>query len=93
MIGLVGYDWEPHGVEVTTEEQPQIERHATDPGEFVWEMRASLAAAALATGRDLLITPEHSLHLLEIIESARKSQDTGRRIPLTSTFDLPILPR
>jgi hypothetical protein len=54
-------------------------------------MGASLAAESLATGRKLLITPEHALHVLEIIVAARQSQDTGRRIPLWSTFNWPLV--
>jgi predicted dehydrogenase len=50
-----------------------------------------LAAECLATGRELLVTPEHALHVLEIITAARESQKTGRRIALTSTFKWPIL--
>ena len=45
----------------------------------------------LATGRELLVTPEHALHVLEIITAARESSATGRRIALTSTFKWPLL--
>jgi predicted dehydrogenase len=50
-----------------------------------------LAAECLATGRELLVTPEQALHVLEIITAARKSQETGKRIALTSTFKWPIV--
>ena len=90
-MGLVGYDWEPHGVDLATEKEPTIKRHATDKGEFVWQMGASLAAECLATGKDLLITPEHALHVLEVMQAARESQDTGRRVALRSTFKWPVV--
>ncbi len=90
-MGLVGYDWDPRGVDVATEDHPAYERHVTDKGDFVWQMGASLAAESLATGRELLITPEHALHVLEIIQATRESQATGRRIPLTSTFRWPVV--
>lgn len=90
-MGLVGYDWDPRGVDVATEEHPAYERHLTDKGDFVWQMGASLAAKSLATGQDLLITPEHALHVLEIIQATRESQAAGRRIPLTSTFRWPVV--
>jgi predicted dehydrogenase len=54
-------------------------------------MGASLAAESLATGKDLLITPEHALHVLEIIQAARQSQETGRRVPLRSRFKWPVV--
>jgi predicted dehydrogenase len=59
--------------------------------DFVWQMGASLAAECLATGRELLITPEHALHVLEIIQATRESNATGYRINLSSTFNWPII--
>jgi predicted dehydrogenase len=90
-MGLVGYDWEPRGVDLATREQPETKRHATEKGDFVWQMGASLAAESLATGRELLITPEHALHVLEIIQATRESQETGRRVALRSTFKWPVV--
>jgi len=90
-LGLVGYDWEPHGVDMATRQQPKLERHATDAKGYVWQQGAALAAECLATGKELLVTPEQALHVLEIITAARHSQKTGRRVALTSTFKWPIL--
>jgi len=89
-MGLVGYDWQPRGVEVATDDDQELKRHATDPGDFVWQMGASLAVESLATGRELLITSEHALHVTEVIQAARESQDTGRRVLLRSSFQWPI---
>jgi predicted dehydrogenase len=90
-MGLVGYDWEPRGVDLATKDRPAVKRHATDKEGFVWQMGASLAAEALATGKDLLIRPEHALHVLEVIQATRESQDTGRRVALRSTFPWPVV--
>jgi predicted dehydrogenase len=90
-MGLVGYDWEPRGVDLATQERPAYQRHATDRGDYVWQQGASLAAECLATGKELLITPEHALHVLEVIVAARQSQETGRRVQLTSTFKWPVV--
>ncbi len=90
-MGLVGYDWEPRGVDLATRDQPEVKRHATEKGDFVWQMGASLAAECLATGRELLITPEHALHVLEAIQATRESQETGRRVVLRSTFKWPVV--
>jgi predicted dehydrogenase len=46
---------------------------------------------SLVTGKEPLINAEHSLHVLEIIEAARKSQAEGRRIPLISVFPYPVI--
>jgi predicted dehydrogenase len=90
-IGLVGYDWAPQGVDVATHKQPKLERHATDAEGYIWQQGAALAAECLVTGRELLVTPEQALHVLEIITAARASQETGKRIALTSTFKWPIV--
>jgi predicted dehydrogenase len=90
-MGLVGYDWEPRGVDLATQAQPAYKRHATDKEGYVWQQGASLAAECLATGKELLVTPEHALHVVEIMVAARESQETGRRVPLRSTFKWPVV--
>jgi predicted dehydrogenase len=91
VMGLVGYDWEPLGVDLATQSEPTYKRHATDAKGYVWQQGASLAAETLATGKEWLFTPEHALHVVEIIVAARQSQETGRRIDLTSTFKWPVV--
>lgn len=91
-LGLVGYDWEPLGVDFATRQQPQVARHATDAQGYIWQQGAALAAEVLATGREILLaTPEHALHVLEIICAARESSATGRRVKLKSTFKWPVV--
>jgi predicted dehydrogenase len=90
-LGLVGYDWEPLGVDLATEDSPALQRHATDAQGYVWQQGACLAAECLVTGKELLVTPEHALHVLEIITAARESAATGKRIALTSTFKWPVV--
>jgi predicted dehydrogenase len=88
---LVGYDWGPQGVDLQTADQPKAERLATDTQGYVWQEGATRACESLVTGKGLLITPEHALHVLEVMEAARSSQDTGRRIDLKSTFKWPVV--
>ena len=88
---LIGYDWQPHGVDMATQENEKIQRFAEDSQGFVWQEGASHIATCLATGKEPLITPEHALHVVEIITAARESQATGRRIDLTSTFRWPVI--
>jgi predicted dehydrogenase len=90
-MGLVGYDWEPHAVDLATHENPKLERFATDAQGYIWQQGAALAAECLATGKELLVTPEQAIHVLDIITSARLSQETGKRIALKSTFKWPIV--
>ncbi|HYE17729.1 MAG TPA: Gfo/Idh/MocA family oxidoreductase [Tepidisphaeraceae bacterium] len=85
---LAGYDWAPHGVDLSTETEPATKRHAGEKHDYVWQQGASLAAECLATGKEPPFTPEHALHVVEILTAARESQATGRRVALTSTFAL-----
>ena len=90
-MGLVGYDWEPLGVDLATKDSPLVERHVTDAQGYIWQQGAVLAAECLCTGKELLVTPEQALHVLEIIIGARESSSTGKRIAITSTFKWPIV--
>jgi predicted dehydrogenase len=90
-MGLVGYDWAPFGVDLATLEQETPVRYVADAGSYVWQQGASVIVEALATGKEPLITAEHALHVLEIIEAARKSGATGERIRLKSTFKWPVV--
>jgi len=88
---LAGYDWAPHGVDLATHKQRNLERYASDPGEYSWQYGASYMSEFLATGRDSLITPEHALHVVELMAAANESQRTGQRINIKSTFKWPII--
>jgi predicted dehydrogenase len=90
-MGLVGYDWEPLGVDLATEESPDYKRSVVDAEGYVWQQGASMVAECLATGKETLVTPEHALHVVDIMCAARESQATGRRIDLQSTFKWPVV--
>lgn len=74
----------------TTHTSPKLERHATDAQGYIWQQGAALAAECLVTGKELLVTPEHALHVVEIITAARESSAKGKRIALDSTFKWPV---
>lgn len=88
---LIGYDWAPGGVDVATKEKEETTRYVEDPGTYVWQEGASVIAKCLVTGQEPLIDVEHSLHVLEIIEAARKSEKTRKRISLESKFKWPMI--
>ena len=88
---LAGYDWAPHGVDLATRQQRKLHRHAAAAGEYAWQHGASHMAECLIKGKQSLITPEHALHVVEVIAAVRESQRTGRRVEIKSTFKWPIL--
>jgi predicted dehydrogenase len=88
---LVGYDWAPHAVDLATRDQPTPKRNSTDAGGWVWQQGAAMIAECLSTGKEPLITAEHALHVVEILEAARTSGETGSRVELRSTFKWPLI--
>jgi predicted dehydrogenase len=76
---------------LATKDSPELQRHVTDAQGYIWQQGAILAAECLVTVKELLVTPEQALHVLEIITAARESSATGKRIALTSTFKWPIV--
>jgi predicted dehydrogenase len=90
-LHLIGYDWEPKGVDVATQDAPKPRRLASDAEGYVWQEGASHVAECLATGKEPRITAEHALHVAEVWEAALRSQETGRRVAIRSTFQWPVV--
>jgi predicted dehydrogenase len=90
-MGLVGYDWAPFGVDLATTDHEQPQRFVPDPGSYVWQQGASVVAKALVDGHEPLIAVDHALHVLEVIEAARESGKSGRKIELRSSFKWPMV--
>ena len=88
---LIGYDWEPKSVVLDNSwtEAPQIVQ--TDDGGYQWQEGATQIAGALSKNIEPRINVLHSLHVLEIIEAARKSSKEGMKVKLVSSFPFPML--
>jgi predicted dehydrogenase len=90
-MALAGYDWAPHGVDLATVDNEKGERFVPDPGTYVWQEGATVIAEALVNKLEPTIAAEHALHVLEVIEAARTSAQTGRKVALRSTFKFPMI--
>lgn len=88
---LTGYDWETNGVILETSENEAPQLVCTDKGGYKWQEGARVVGESMITGIEPLINVEHALHVLEIIEAARISQQEGKRIRLTSEFPFPVI--
>jgi len=90
-MGMIGYDWAPLGVEIATSftDPPKIVEEDTKG--YVWQEGASVISESLVKGIEPRIAAEHALHVLEIIEAARSSSATGKKILLQSKFKWPML--
>ena len=88
---LIGYDWETNGVimDNSWDEPPKLV--ATDKGGYVWQEGATKVGEAMLKQVEPRINVEHALHVLEIIEAARKSSATGMKVKLKSKFKWPVV--
>src|SRR6266700_5714844 len=87
---MQGWDWGPGGVDVASQGEAVLETFCKDPGKYNWVGGATYVAECLLTGEPSLITPEHALHVLEVMNACHESQRTGRRINVESTFKWPL---
>lgn len=88
---LIGYDWETNGVWLDNSWDKPAQLMSTDKGGYEWQEGARVTGESIITGIEPKINVEHALHVLEIIEAARKSQETGMRIQLKSKFPWPVV--
>jgi predicted dehydrogenase len=58
---------------------------------YEWQEGARVTGESIVTGIKPKINVEHALHVLEIIEAARTSSATGRRVELQSKFPWPMM--
>jgi predicted dehydrogenase len=89
---LIGYDWETNGVTVDSlKTNGKEEMMCTDKGGYQWQEGAKVVGESMLKGIEPRINVEHALHVLEIIEAARKSSATGMKIKLKSKFPWPMV--
>lgn len=88
---LIGYDWETNGVMLDTSWTEPPKLMSTDKGGYEWQEGARVVGESLVNGTEPRINVEHALHVLEIIEAARKSSATGMKVRLKSKFPWPMV--
>lgn len=88
---LIGYDWETNGVMMDLSETDPPKLECTDKGGYEWQEGARVVGESIIKGIEPRINVEHALHVLEIIEAARKSSATGMKIKLKSKFPWPMV--
>jgi predicted dehydrogenase len=88
---LIGYDWEPLGVYLDNSWTEPAVLYQKDAEGYEWQEGATKVAESIVKGIEPRIAVEHALHVLEIIEAARASSATGKKIMLQSTFKWPMV--
>ena len=74
----------------TSEKEPP-KLMSTDKGGYEWQEGARVVGESLVKHNEPRINVEHALHVLEIIEAARRSSAEGKKIKLTSKFSWPMV--
>lgn len=88
---LIGYDWETNGVILDDSWDKPGQLHEPETGGYMWQEGATKVGESLVNHTEPRINVEHALHVLEIIEAARKSSATGMKIKLESSFKWPMI--
>src|SRR5664279_499117 len=88
---LIGYYWETTGVMLDTSWTELAKLYATESEGYEWQEGAGVTGESIIKGIEPRINVEHALHVLEIIEAARKSSATGMKIKLESKFPWPMV--
>ena len=90
-LRLIGYDWETNGVYLDNSSDEPAKLYQQDSEGYQWQEGATKIGESLVKGIEPRINVEHALHVLEIIEAARKSSATGMKIKLKSKFKWPMV--
>jgi predicted dehydrogenase len=90
-IRLIGYDWETNGVVLDTSWTDPPKLMASEKGGYEWQEGARVVGESLVKNIEPRINVEHALHVLEIIEAARRSSAEGVKIKLQSKFPWPMI--
>jgi Predicted dehydrogenases and related proteins len=90
-LRLIGYDWETNGVYLDNSWDEPAKLYQQDSEGYVWQEGATKIGESLVKGIEPRINVEHALHVLEIIEAAKKSSATGMKVKLKSEFKWPMV--
>lgn len=89
---LQGWDWSSAGVDLATAELNELETYcSTEKWQYEWVGGAAYVVDCMLRGTTSLITPEHGLHVLDVMNACHESQRTGRRVKCETTFPWPLI--
>lgn len=93
-MSMGGYAWEPGEVSIYHGDQTKAsgQWETFQQGTYVWQSGATYIAECLAKGEQPVVSGEHAVHVLEVMQAALHSAQTGQHIQIASTFSWPLLP-
>jgi predicted dehydrogenase len=91
VMHLQGWDWASAGIDLAYEGEAVLETFCKDQWKYEWVGGAAYVCDCLLTGAPSLITPQHGLHVLDVMNACHESQRTGKRITCHTTFPWPLI--
>jgi len=89
-INLLGDDWDPDGYELWQNSAGCWQLFKESQPDWPWTDGLRHLVECIREGTKLLVTPEHSLHLLEVMLAALASSKEGKAKVIESTFEMPV---
>jgi predicted dehydrogenase len=85
-IQMLGDDWDPDGYELWQNAAGAWQLYKETTPDWHWTDGLNHLVHCIETGAKPLVTPEHALHVLEIMLKAQQSGSEGRAVELETTF-------
>jgi predicted dehydrogenase len=84
---LLGDDWDPRGFEIWRNEVGRWEEYEPIDPTWLWADGLREAVLAVREGRPPLAEPTHDLHVLDVVDAARRAAADGREARVSSGFE------
>jgi predicted dehydrogenase len=86
-LQMLGDDWAPAGYELWRNARGCWEVYPDPQPGWPWADGLNHLVECLIEGKAPSSRPEHACHVLEVMEAARRSGETGAAVALATTFD------
>ena len=90
-IQMLGDDWSPNGYELWQNAAGCWQVFKETAPDWPWHDGLRHFVECVHAGAPPRVTPEHALHVLEIMVKAEQAAQEGRTLELATTFELPPL--
>ncbi len=91
-LQMLGDDWDPEGYELWQNSVGAWQVFKETTPDWPWTDGLNHLVDCVRNGTRPLVTPDHALHVLEIMLKAQQASREGRALPLASTFSPPLFP-
>jgi predicted dehydrogenase len=84
---LLGDDWDPRGFDIWRNEAGRWEEYEAIDPTWLWADGLREAVLAVREGRAPLAEPTHDLHVLDVVDAARRAAASGAAVAVSSRFE------